>query len=47
MNFPLNPLMHEVDGYLYSNLLLVCAVAVVVGATVFFRSYGTMKFKSQ
>ncbi|MCU6790817.1 MFS transporter [Paenibacillus sp. WQ 127069] len=47
MNFPLNPLMHEVGGYLYSNLLLVCAVAVVVGATVFFRSYGTMKFKSQ
>jgi DHA2 family metal-tetracycline-proton antiporter-like MFS transporter len=47
MNFPLNPLMHEVGGYLYSNLLLVCAVAVVVGATVFFRSYRTMKFKSQ
>ncbi|SFL65303.1 MFS transporter, DHA2 family, metal-tetracycline-proton antiporter [Paenibacillus sp. 1_12] len=47
MNFPVNPLMHEVGGYLYSNLLLVCTVAVAIGGTLFFRSYGRMKFKTQ
>jgi len=45
LNFPINPLVREAEAHLYSNLILVFVVSILVGAAVFFRSYGTVKYK--
>jgi DHA2 family metal-tetracycline-proton antiporter-like MFS transporter len=45
LNFPVNPLVRQAEAHLYSNLLLVFVIAIILGALVFYKSYGMVKFK--
>jgi DHA2 family metal-tetracycline-proton antiporter-like MFS transporter len=45
LDFPVNPFVKESKAYLYSNLLLVFVIVIMIGAVVFFRSYGMGKLK--
>ncbi|MDF2958412.1 MAG: transporter [Paenibacillus sp.] len=45
LNFPVNPLVRGTEAHLYSNLLLVFVAAIILGAVIFYKSYGMVKFK--
>ncbi|WP_461479603.1 MFS transporter [Paenibacillus sp. PvR148] len=39
-SFPLNPLVTDSGAWMYSNLLLLFSLIIMVGATVYYLSYG-------
>ncbi|TDF94040.1 MFS transporter [Paenibacillus piri] len=45
LSFPVNPLVRGTEAHLYSNLLLMFVAAIILGAVIFYRSYGLIKFK--